>query len=70
MNPSFFSIAISLPLISVAAHAQTYIFGRADFAVGNVPVSVATGDSSGDGLVDLAATNSSDNNMALTIVVK
>ena len=57
-------IVISPLLINLAAHAQTYIFGRADFAVGSVPTSTASGDFNGDGITDFAVTNSNDNTVS------
>lgn len=58
---------ISLLLINLAAHAQTYIFGRADFAVGSVPTSIASGDFNGDGITDFAVTNSNDNTVSILL---
>jgi FG-GAP-like repeat/Cep192 domain 4/Protein of unknown function (DUF1573) len=49
------------------AYAQTYIFGRADFPVGPTPISVATGDLNGDGIVDLITTNISDNTISVLL---
>jgi len=63
----FISSVISLLLITFAAHAQTYIFGRADFAVGSVPTSIASGDFNGDGITDLAVTNSNDNTVSILL---
>jgi len=54
-------------LASVAAPAQTYIFGRADFAVGNFPTSVTAGDFNGDGVTDLAVNNSGDNTVSVLL---
>jgi hypothetical protein len=36
---------------------HTYIFGRADFAVGTGAISIAAGDFNRDGNLDLAVTN-------------
>lgn len=54
-------------LLSIASNAQTYIFGRADFSVGNSPTSLATGDFNGDGVIDLAVTNSYDNTVSVLL---
>src|SRR5579872_2590202 len=54
-------------IVAATSSGQTYIFGRADFPAGNNPVSVATGDFNGDGLIDLAFV-SYDGNI-LTIVL-
>jgi hypothetical protein len=54
-------------LASFAAPAQTYIFGRAEFAVGNFPTSIVSGDFNGDGLTDLASTNSGDNTISVLL---
>lgn len=63
----FVSRVIFLLLITFAAQAQTYIFGRADFGVGSVPTSIATGDFNGDGITDLAVTNSNDNTVSILL---
>jgi len=63
----FVPIATCLLLTSLASSAQTYIFGRADFGVGSVPTSIATGDFNGDGLIDLAVTNSNDNTVSVLL---
>jgi hypothetical protein len=53
--------------VSLASNAQTYIFGRADFSVGSSPTSLATGDFNGDGVIDLAVTNSYDNTVSVLL---
>jgi hypothetical protein len=58
---------IFLMLLTQAAQAQTYIFGRADFAVGSVPTSIASGDFNGDGITDLAVTNTNDNTLSILL---
>jgi hypothetical protein len=40
--------------------AQNYMFGRADYAVGSAPQSVAVGDFNRDGRPDIVVANSSD----------
>lgn len=60
LSPAFILLALSV-------QAQTYIFGRADFAVGNFPTSVAPGDFNGDGLTDLIVTNSGDNTVSVLL---
>jgi hypothetical protein len=62
----FSAIAFFL-LISVACNAQTYIFGRADFPVGNEPNAIVTGDFNDDGVPDLAVTNSYDNTVSILL---
>jgi hypothetical protein len=56
-----------LIFVGVLAHAQTYIFGRADIAVGNFPTSIAAGDFNGDGLIDFAVTNSADQTVSILL---
>ena len=67
MDERGFFVILSVLLTALAAQAQEYIFGRADFAVGNFPISVATGDFNGDGLPDLVVTNSGDNTVSVLL---
>jgi VCBS repeat protein len=60
--PALFAI---LTLLTPTVCAQTYIFGRADFAAGTEPSSVATGDFNGDGILDLVVTNSADDTISV-----
>lgn len=46
---------------------QKYIFGQAEFSTGAQPVSVATGDFNGDGILDFAVVNSSDNTVSIIL---
>jgi hypothetical protein len=76
-NRRFAPTVISLLLITLAAHAQTYIFGRADFPVGSGPNSfvavdefgnlIAMGDFNGDGVKDLALVNGADNTVSILL---
>jgi hypothetical protein len=45
----------------------TYIFGRADFLVGNQPVAIAAGDFNGDGQLDLVVANQADNAVSILL---
>lgn len=54
-------------LFPPAVGAQTYIFGRADLPVGNAPTAIAIGDFNGDGLIDMAVTNSNDNTVSVLV---
>jgi hypothetical protein len=47
--------------------AQTYLFGRGDFTVGNGPTAVISADLNGDGKPDLIATNLIDNTVSVLI---
>jgi hypothetical protein len=58
---------VFLSLSSSTVFAQTYIFGRADFAVGGGPSSLATGDFNGDGILDLVVTNFTDNTISVLL---
>jgi len=60
-----FIIGTLLLLGSVPATAAQYVFGRADFPAGNAPSSVAKADFNGDGAVDLAVTNATDNTVSI-----
>lgn len=62
-----FLVCCALGLITPGASAQSYIFGRADFATGTGPASVITGDFNGDGKLDLAIANSTDNTVSILI---
>ncbi|HEV2395738.1 MAG TPA: FG-GAP-like repeat-containing protein [Candidatus Sulfotelmatobacter sp.] len=62
-----YSTTSVLLILSVASSAQTYIFGRADLPVGNSPNAIATGDFNGDGVVDVAVTNSYDNTVSILL---
>jgi hypothetical protein len=57
----------ALIFLGIVAHAQIYIFGRADIAVGNFPTSIAAVDFNGDGLTDLVVTNSGDNTVSVLL---
>jgi hypothetical protein len=57
----------ALTLFTPTVCAQTYIFGRADFAAGTEPSSVATGDFNGDGILDLVVTNSADDTISVLL---
>ena len=62
-------VAVLGPLsaLTVNAAAQTYVFGRADFATGASPVALVAGDFNGDGRLDLATANSGDNTVSVLI---
>jgi hypothetical protein len=49
------------------AIAQNYIFDRGDFRVGNSPSAVIAADFNGDGRLDLAVTNESDNTVSILL---
>jgi FG-GAP-like repeat len=49
------------------ARAQTYLFNRADFATGALPVAVAVGDFNADHLTDLAVVNAVDNTVSILL---
>jgi FG-GAP-like repeat/Abnormal spindle-like microcephaly-assoc'd, ASPM-SPD-2-Hydin len=64
----YFGLAFLLLILPApTSQAQTYIFGRADFAVGTVPTSVAAGDFNGDGLTDLVVTNNNDKTVSVLL---
>lgn len=67
-SPRCLGLSFLLVMLSaITAQAQTYIFGRADFSVGNLPIAIAAGDFNGDGLIDLAVTNSGDNTVSVLL---
>src|SRR5262245_7817337 len=66
----FGRLAVSLGFLCITGClcvAQTYIFGRAEFAVGNMPVAVAVGDFNPDGVSDLAVANTTDNTVSVLL---
>jgi hypothetical protein len=52
---------------SPTAPIPTYIFGRADFLVGNQPVALASGDFNGDGQPDLVVVNQNNNTISILL---
>jgi hypothetical protein len=61
------SLFMSFLLTTLAAHAQTYVFGRADLEVGFGASSVATGDFNGDGIIDLVSANQGDSTVSILL---
>jgi hypothetical protein len=61
------SSVIVLLILNAASIAQTYVFGRADFPVGNSPNAIVTGDFNNDGVLDIAVTNSYDNTVSILL---
>ena len=60
-------ISISFLALPASTQAQTYIFGRADFPVGNSPSAIVAADFNNDGVLDLAVTNNSDNTISVLL---
>jgi len=52
---------------SIEAQGQSYVFGRADFPVGNHPVLVAAGDFNGVGSTNLGIVNDGDNTISVLL---
>jgi len=52
---------------SPTAPIPTYIFGRADFLVGNNPVALASGDFNNDGQPDVVVVNQNDNTISILL---
>jgi hypothetical protein len=50
-----------------SAADPTYLFGRGDFATGTGPVSAVPADFNGDGKLDLAVTNGTDNTVSILL---
>jgi hypothetical protein len=68
MNNVRVVVAIASLLLSASlVQAQAYIFGRADFPAGQAPNSISTGDFNGDGVVDLAVANATDNTVSILL---
>jgi len=60
-------LTVFLSLSGHPASAQTYIFGRADFAVGGAPIAIAKGDFNNDGILDLVVANSYDDTVSVLL---
>src|SRR5215472_9807957 len=60
-------MSTSLLTLQASTQAQTYIFGRADFPVGNSPSTIVAADFNNDGVLDLAVTNNSDNTISVLL---
>jgi len=61
------SVLLILLFPSVRAQGQAYIFGRADFSVGNSAIAIAAGDFNRDGLIDFAVVNYADNTVSVLL---
>jgi hypothetical protein len=66
---AFLSVAVypSKAGQSPTAPIPTYIYGRADFVVGNQPVVLASGDFNGDGQPDMVVVNQADNTVSVLL---
>jgi hypothetical protein len=47
--------------------AGKYIFGKADYVVGNLPSSPVVGDFNGDGILDVAVVSSEDRTISILL---
>jgi FG-GAP-like repeat len=61
------AILVLFLLFNLASNAQVYMFGRADFPVGNSPAGIVYADFNGDGILDLAVTNTYDNTVSVLL---
>jgi hypothetical protein len=60
-------VSAALGIATSTASAQTYVFGRAHFATGNSPAAAVVGGFDGDGKLDLAVANPSDNRASILL---
>ena len=62
------SFALLWAVLPIHAAVQPVSFGaKTDFGTGDVPVSVAVGDFNGDGQLDMATANSSDDTVSILL---
>jgi len=59
--------AVLIVAIAGLGSAQTYLFNRANFGVGNLPISAVAADFNGDGLADVAVANGNDNTVSILL---
>jgi hypothetical protein len=59
-----------LACLGNTAWSQNYLYGRANFLTGNFPAGVTVADFNGDGKLDLAVSNFSDNTVSILLGVR
>lgn len=62
-----FALATTMTICGAPAGAQTYMFDRADFATGQDPSFVVTGDFNADGSLDMAVANAGGSSISILL---
>src|SRR2546426_11294383 len=60
-------LLLGLGPLSAIDYVQTYLYNQAGLVVGNKPSSITVTDFNGDGRLDLAVTNQSDNTVSVIL---
>jgi len=65
--PAIFALLLGLALLTQALSAQTYLYYQAGVGVGNKPSGIVVADLNGDGILDLAVANESDDTVSVVL---
>jgi hypothetical protein len=65
--PAISGLFLGLVLLSSALSAQTYLYNQAGIGVGNKPSGIVIADMNGDGILDIAVANESDDTVSVVL---
>ncbi len=65
-RPCIYVFAL-ISMLTSLTQAQSYLFGKADFSVGDNPIATAIGDFNGDGTTDIAVLNTGDDTVSVLL---